>query len=41
LEIIDAAGVPVVVAPKVRVKAWVLAFAAIIFIAITYGLFNG
>lgn len=27
--------------PKIRVKAWVLALIAVIFIAVTYGLFNG
>jgi hypothetical protein len=35
---LDAAGAAV--APKIRVKAWVMAAAAIFFIAITYGLFN-
>ena len=38
---LDAVGIPVAVAPKVTVKAWALALAAIIFIAVTYGLFNG
>jgi hypothetical protein len=38
---IDPAGMQVPVAPKIRVKAWALGFIAILFIAITYGLFNG
>jgi len=37
----NAVGIAGAVAPKVRVKAWALALAAIIFIAVTYGLFNG
>jgi hypothetical protein len=37
----NAVGSPVAVAHKVRVKAWALALGAIIFIAVTYGLFNG
>jgi hypothetical protein len=35
------AGIPVPVPQKIRVKAWVLAFIAVLFIAITYALFNG
>ena len=38
---LDPAGIPVAITPKIRVRAWVLAVIAIIFIAITYGLFNG
>jgi hypothetical protein len=39
--VLNDAGILVAAAPKVRVKAWALALAAIIFIAVTYGLFNG
>ena len=38
---IDSAGTRVPVAHKIRVKAWALALIAILFIAITYALFNG
>jgi hypothetical protein len=38
---LDAAGNPAIVAPKIRVKALGMAVIAIVFIAITYGLFNG
>jgi len=34
-------GAPVSAARKIRVKAWALALIAIIFVAITYGLFDG
>jgi hypothetical protein len=37
----DPATIPTPVAQKIRVKAWALALIAIIFIAITYALFNG
>lgn len=39
--VLNDVGMPVTVAPKVRVKAWALALAAVIFIAVTCGLFNG
>jgi hypothetical protein len=39
--VLNAAGVLVPVAHKVRVKAWTMAVIAILFIAISYGLFNG
>jgi hypothetical protein len=38
---IDSAGIRVPVAHKIRVKAWALALIAILFIVITYALFNG
>jgi hypothetical protein len=39
--VVNDAGIMVAATPKVRVKAWALALIAIIFIAVTYGLFNG